>query len=63
LCERQKGEAASVKLTSQMQHIAAATAAAVARKEAVAAACADDSDAGKDAPHSPFTGLRRGKPR
>jgi len=61
LCERHKGEATSVKFTSQMQRIAAATAAAVARKEAVAAACADDPDAGKDAPHSPYTGLRRGE--
>ncbi|OSX76539.1 hypothetical protein BU14_0187s0018 [Porphyra umbilicalis] len=59
LCERHKGEAASLEFKADMERIAAAAAAAVARKEAVAAACAGDPDAGKDTPHSQYTGLRR----
>jgi len=61
LCERHKGEAASLEFKADMERIAAAAAAAVARKEAVAAACAGDPDAGKDTPHSQYTGLRRGE--
>jgi len=61
LCERHKDQAVSPELMAEMGSIAAAAAAAVTRGKAVTAASAGDPDAGKDAPHSEVTGLRRGE--
>jgi len=61
LCKRRKDQAAISEFIAKMGSIADAAAAAVTRREAVTAASAGDPDAGKDAPHSDVTGLRRGE--
>jgi len=60
-CPRHKTEAANPIYRSEMQAAEAANAAAVARAEAVAVASAGNPEAGMDAPHFPYTGLRRGE--